>query len=1090
MSKEAFVRSTCARALSAATCLILVVGIGAARAQQPPPAQTSASADTGGLEEVIVTATKRSQSVQNVPISVTAFTTTELQEKNLNDIHSLTALTPGVNLDAGSPFSGDSSVLSASIRGIGQDDFAFNLNPGVGVYVDGVFLARTIGANINLLDVDRVEILKGAQGTLFGANTIGGAISIVTHTPGNDFKITAEATGGSYNRRDLGFTVDVPFIPDTLLSTFTVSSRQQDGYQRVIPYPANGPVGDDPYVVDPQSVYLKAGYATGDDYGGTGTTTMRAKLLWNASDKLSVTFTGDWTHEDQTALPEVVLSTYEGNLASSTFSTLYDLCISNGTSTITPAVLGANGPPIFAGICSQPRAHVPSLGSAGGAALIGAGYVGVPVGVTPFAGVNPCYNYNNIAAGLAYCGSNQPRIFYWNETAQTGDYDTTYAANRPDFAKQDVFGFSMTGVYELSDTMSLKTITGYRQDKWDVGTQLDGTPETALEVTDQQHQYQVSEEVQLLGKALDNKLNYVAGLYYFNESGYVHDFVPFESILYVYDGTANDVQNKYYATFLHLDYAMTDQWEFIAGGRYTTAETFFVGGQGDLNSFPFGSYCWQNGNLAQCGAPVPYTDIIPNAWGPGEAYYRYFPATPDSQAWHVFTPMGTVQYHFSNDVMSYLTWGKGFKQGGWTTRLSAEIPSPTDARFGPEYAKQWELGVKSEWFNHHLLVNAAAFYTDYQGIQLNIQQGISPVYQNAGNAKIKGGELEFQSKLAGGLSLNGSASFIDAYYTSVNPSANIPEYALPDGTTVCPALITKAGTSLPACGLYNGPGNANGLPVVLQTSAKLPKTPKWKFAFDPEYDYALPNEATIRFIPVFAYTSEMYNDALNTPLLRRPATRSLDASLHYISATERYDFAIGGTNLTDDRYFISGATNYGAGVAQGYINAPREWYATIRVMLDSGRPAEVAREAVPAPEPAVPPPPPPVAAPPPPPPPAPPPPPEVVLKGVNFETGSAVLLPASSAALDQVVVSIKGCQCHQVAIRGYTDSVGKPPSNQLLSDRRAHAVKDYLVEHGVAADMLVAEGFGQANPIASNDTADGRAQNRRVTVQFSEMHTQ
>ncbi len=1078
MTRNRSARSTCARELSVAMGLILAGAMGAAFAQQPatPDAQ---AADTGGLQEVVVTATKRSQSIQSVPISVTAFTTAELQEKNLNDIHSLTALTPGVNLDAGAPFSGDSSVLSASIRGIGQDDFAFNLNPGVGVYVDGVFLARTIGANINLLDVDRVEILKGAQGTLFGANTIGGAISIVTHTPGNDFKATLEATGGEFNRRDLGFTVDLPIIADTLLSTITVASRQQDGYQKVIPYPTNGPVGDAPFVVDPQDVYLKAGYQSGDNYGGTGTTTMRAKLLWNASDKLNVTFTGDWTHEDQTALPEVVLSTYYGNLNSSTFSTLYDLCISNGAAGLAPyGILG--------GVCAQPRAQVPSLGSIGGAALGGTGYVGVPVGVTPFPGVDPCYNYNNIAAGLKYCGTNQPRIFYWNQTAQTGNYDTTYAANRPDFAKQDVFGFSMTGAYEISDAMTVKSITGYRQDKWNIGTQLDGTPETALEVTDQQHQYQVSEEVQLLGKALDNKLNYVGGLYFFNESGYVHDYVPFESLLYVYDGTANDVQNKYYATFVHLDYAMTDNWEFIAGGRYTDAQTYFIGGQGDLNSFPFGSYCWQNGNLAQCGAPVPYSDIIPNAAAPGNAYYRYFPATPDSQAWHVFTPMGTVQYHFNSDVMTYLTWGKGFKQGGWTTRLSAEIPSPTDARFGPEYAKQWELGVKSEWLNHRLLVNAAAFYTDYQGIQLNIQQGISPVYQNAGNAKIRGGELEFQSRLPGGLSLNGSASFIDAYYTSVNPSANIPEYALADGTTVCPALVTKQGTSLPACGLYNGPGNLNGLPVVLQTSAKLPKTPKWKFAFDPEYDIALPNEASIRFIPVFSYTSELYNDALNTPLLRRPATRSLDASIHYVSASERYDLAIGGTNLTDDRYFMAGATNYGAGVAQGYINPPREWYATIRVKLDSGGSPGISREVSPAPEP--PPPPPPVAAAPPPPPPPPPPlppAPEAVLKGVNFETGSAVLLPASNAALDQVVVSIKGCNCSQVAIRGYTDSVGSATFNRGLSDRRAHSVKDYLVQHGVPADMLVAEGMGEANPIADNATADGRAQNRRVTVQFT-----
>src|SRR6202042_655787 len=177
--------------------------------------------------------------IQDVPIAVTAFTADALQSRNLSNVQTLGALSPGVNLDAGAPFSGDRSVLSASIRGIGQDDFAFNLNPAVGVYLDGVYLARTIGANQNLLDVDRVEILKGPQGTLFGANTEGGAISIVTHTPGNEEKFTAQATGGSLDRRDFAFSADLPIIKDTLLSSITVSSQVRNGYVDVIQYPSN-----------------------------------------------------------------------------------------------------------------------------------------------------------------------------------------------------------------------------------------------------------------------------------------------------------------------------------------------------------------------------------------------------------------------------------------------------------------------------------------------------------------------------------------------------------------------------------------------------------------------------------------------------------------------------------------------------------------------------------------------------------------------------------------------------------------------------------------------------------------------------------
>ncbi len=201
------------------------VAVGALTAIFASVASAAATGDV--LEEIVVTAQKREQNVQNVPIAITAFTAETLQSKGLGDIGALTRLTPNVNLDTGSPFSGDTSVLSASIRGIGQDDFAFNLDPGVGVYLDGVYLARTIGANQNLLDIDRIEILKGPQGTLFGRNTIGGAISIVTHTPGTEKKIVATATTGSFNRRDIAASVDMPFS-DSFLTTLSVSSQTRE----------------------------------------------------------------------------------------------------------------------------------------------------------------------------------------------------------------------------------------------------------------------------------------------------------------------------------------------------------------------------------------------------------------------------------------------------------------------------------------------------------------------------------------------------------------------------------------------------------------------------------------------------------------------------------------------------------------------------------------------------------------------------------------------------------------------------------------------------------------------------------------------
>jgi len=274
--------------------------------------------------------------------------------------------------------------------------------------------------------------------------------------------------------------------------------------------------------------------------------------------------------------------------------------------------------------------------------------------------------------------------------------------------------------------------------------------------------------------------------------------------------------------------------------------------------------------------------------------------------------------------MGYASWAKGFKQGGWTTRLQASITDPAAARFSPEYSETYELGLKSEMFNRRLQANAAVYYTNYDGIQLNIQQGISPVYTNAGNAKIKGAELELQWLVGGGLQINVSGDYIDAYYTSVNSYANIPQSLNPDGSNNCPAtgLVAQPPPPHPACAFQT--------PGVTALDAQLPKTPKWKGSIWPSYDYILPSQSTLRLLAAFTYTAEIWNDALNTPELRRPASRQLDASLHYLSPGGKYDLAVGGTNLTNDRYCTAGSPNAGSGEVGCYYNAPLMWYVSLR----------------------------------------------------------------------------------------------------------------------------------------------------------------
>ncbi len=383
------------------------------------------------LEEIIVTAQRRSQNIQQVPISISAYTAETLQVKGLGDVGALTRLAPNVNLDAGSPFSGDTSVLSASIRGIGQDDFAFNLDPGVGVYLDGVYLARTIGANQSLLDVDRIEILKGPQGTLFGRNTIGGAINIVTHVPGTEPRFIGTAITGSFHRRDIAATADIPFSSN-FLTTLSVSSQERDGYQRVIPYPATTEMGTIPFVVDQQTAFPKSGYATSDAKGGQNVQVMRGKALWTPSDAVKVTFAADYSRQDQSSYPTTVLDVTTIPNGYGGLGAIYNLCIGTPAGTLNdpndPAfgrvINGVAAPGIFntgsTGVCGPRATYPPAAGAAqlapGGAPLGGAGYVGGPV---PYGSVgNP--------SGPA------PRL-YWNyANTQTGSIDTTLC-QRPEF---------------------------------------------------------------------------------------------------------------------------------------------------------------------------------------------------------------------------------------------------------------------------------------------------------------------------------------------------------------------------------------------------------------------------------------------------------------------------------------------------------------------------------------------------------------------------------------------------------------------------------------------------------------------------------
>lgn len=188
-----------------------------------------ASADAGmALEEITVTARKMSENLQRTPVSVTVLSTKIIDQMSMTSIGEIDRLAPNVQFSQG--FSGSSAGANFFIRGIGQLDFVATSDPGVGVFVDGVYMARTVGAALDTADVSQIEVLKGPQGTLFGKNTIGGAINVTTKKPENKLSGMAEVTIGNLGRIDGRFMANVP-INDTFYVKITGVTRNNDGFQ-------------------------------------------------------------------------------------------------------------------------------------------------------------------------------------------------------------------------------------------------------------------------------------------------------------------------------------------------------------------------------------------------------------------------------------------------------------------------------------------------------------------------------------------------------------------------------------------------------------------------------------------------------------------------------------------------------------------------------------------------------------------------------------------------------------------------------------------------------------------------------------------
>lgn len=285
--------------MAGAVCLI---GTGTAYAQETKPA-----GEPSGLEEIIVTARFKEEKLQETPIAITAITGAELEARNIFTSSDVGFLVPNASFRPAQAAFGN--TMTAYIRGIGQYDFDFAFEPGVGIYIDDIYHPFTLGSQIDLLDIDHVEVLRGPQGTLFGRGAIGGAVRYVSRKPQGDGTGTVSVTYGDFNRVEVRGSYDFA-LSDTVFARVTGSSKKRDGYQDVIDFACAYPTlaGTIKSSIVNRGKSCKIGTQGGEDVTGA-----RIGLRWAPNEKFEANLTTEYTNDSSEARADTLTVAFPGD---------------------------------------------------------------------------------------------------------------------------------------------------------------------------------------------------------------------------------------------------------------------------------------------------------------------------------------------------------------------------------------------------------------------------------------------------------------------------------------------------------------------------------------------------------------------------------------------------------------------------------------------------------------------------------------------------------------------------------------------------------------------------------------------------------
>lgn len=721
-----------------------------------PQAEAQASSDSldtkAVLEEVEVSARRRQESLQQVPVAVSTIDAKTIEQMGLGSLDEFSSVVPNLSFDFTSPLSGSSNAASVYIRGVGQSDYILTSDPGVGIYLDGVYLGRSPGSVLDMVDIERVEVLRGPQGNLYGKNTLGGAIKLYTEPPAQESAGAIEFTLGSDARRNIKLSGDLPLLEDTLLSHFALVSRHQDGYIRRT--------------------------SDGADLGNENSTTFRGSLLWqpHVDFQAIARFDHSRVREHAAAVGFAAHSADQlaENIAASPLTSLYNLLV---------------GP-------------------------------------------------NNTLVGWG------DQVLY-DERFYSGSLSSTHASGSH-HSDLDATGASLE-FYWQTGTLDITSLTAYRRTDSDFGRDPDHSPLVIIDTRDSIDHYQVSQELQLSGSLKGSRLQWLAGIYLFEEKGCngVEALLMPDLPGLAISGDYN-VHNHSGALYAHANYGLNSRWSVSVGLRQTYEKKRYRSSLKD-----------------------DFSGVV------------FLPPDESERSFTDTAPSLSLQYRANPHLFLYGSVGSGFKSGGFDGRYSAPQPAPTS--YDPERLITYEMGLKSEWLDRRLRLNAAMFYTDYKDMQFDRFEGIVQVTRNAAESRIQGAELELTAALSVSLKAFMSLGYIDSDYKRVDADTGI------------------------------------------EPSDLFVNTPQWSLFSGLEY--RLPTNLLGQFTwrVDYSWRDIVANDALNTPALIATNVHKFNTSLHYEPANHSFSVKLYGHNLTDQQAIVSGSSFLEPlGFVETVYDAPRE----------------------------------------------------------------------------------------------------------------------------------------------------------------------